>query len=70
MVGTNNLQLDGVETMVAKYTRLVSDLKVRNYRKASLVAIVKRFDVKVEATNSKLKALCVKEGIGFVEPGH
>jgi len=72
MVGTNNLQRDGVETMVAKYTRLVSDLKVRNYRKASLVAIVKRrdsrFDVKVEATNSKLKALCVKEGIGFVEP--
>ena len=72
MVGTNNLQRDGVGTMVAKYTRLVNDLKARNYRKVSLVGILKRrdsrFDLKVKETNSKLKELCVKEGVGFVEP--
>jgi hypothetical protein len=72
MVGTNNLQGDCAEVMMEKYGKLVSDLKVRNYRKISMVGLVKRrdarFDRAVMLTNCKLRELCDSEGIGFVEP--
>ena len=73
MVGTNNLQNDRAEVMMEKFGKLVSDLKVRKYKTVSLVGLVKRrdsrFDREVLVTNRKLKELCGREGIGFVEPG-
>ena len=61
-----------MDSMVGKYASLVSGLKERKYRKVSLVGLVQRsdsrFDWKVEAINFKLKELCEKEGVGFVEP--
>jgi hypothetical protein len=70
MAGTNNLETDGIDVMMKKYSELVDVLKKQKYREVSIVALLKRgdwrLDGKILQINRRLKALCESHGIGFV----
>jgi hypothetical protein len=73
MVGTNNLESEGSERIVARYKDLISEIKRHSYRKVSFVGILTRKHVseyinsKRIGVNMRLKKLCEEAGFGFVE---
>ena len=67
MVGTNNLKSDGTTMIMSKYKDLVNQLKVKRFKRTSIVEILARNDLsnyinnKRIAMNIQLKELCNEE---------
>jgi hypothetical protein len=73
MVGTNNLIAEGTELIMKRYRGLVKEGLKHQYRRLSIVGILRRKDVgkyidsKRMGINLRLKKLCDENGIGFIE---
>src|SRR5271163_4317110 len=74
MVGTNNLKSEGTEIITRKYEELVDQIKEEKCKKVSMVGILTRGDEdqylesKRIALNMRLKKLCEKNAVDFVDP--
>jgi len=71
MVGTNNLESDFTEVILAKYDRLLDEIKKKENKKATVVGIMKRYDLKTMDMkriwiNFNLRQKCDSKGIAFL----
>jgi len=72
IAGTNNFQTEGARVVLEKYESLVNKMKMRQGG-CIVVGISKRFDLDKYAesrrivVNMKLKEMCERSGIGYVE---
>src|SRR5271163_3851850 len=73
MVGTNNLKSEGTEIIMRKYEELMDQIKEK-CKKVSMVGILTRgdedqyFESKRIGLNMRLKELCEKNAVDFVDP--
>ena len=72
-MGTNNIKFESCDVVLGRYRKLMDVLKSKRNRKVTLIGIPTRYDVsslvdsRKVAVNRRLRELCVKEGVEFVD---
>jgi hypothetical protein len=73
MVGTNNIQKEGSETVLKKFKDLIEKCKQVRNRKVTVIAIPKRLDLtgfqesRRLGVNERLEKMCREKGVEFLE---
>src|SRR6267154_542581 len=72
IAGTNNLESDSSAEMLAKYEKLLEDVRKVKHRQITVVGVVKRYDLKSSfeskriVVNMRLREMCNKKSIKFL----